>query len=435
MAPRHRFERRAGAGFTLIELILVMGILVIVLTATYRIIIDCLEADRTIDKLTLPEKIGEGIMSLLRQDISGALWRNLGTRVFFVEDNGEAPEARDSIKLLSTVEPTPLEEMSQGSTVQVSELRTITGIWYYLRPNQGVDGVATHTLYRKEIVDFADVSPLEAPGQNYEVYDKVAYLSIKCYDPLLDEYGGWRNDWDSEVMIQAEQSYLESSQPADEGVAKVTEKRVTERRAGASSTRSQNPLLASAPGVDPESLTGGPEVLPPAAVPTAVRIEIGIYAAQGNRIERNRDGTPILKTYATVVPILTAHRIRIEVDQGLDSGEGEGEGGAEDGGVAGGGQGGGDIPMFFGTRAPGGDRGGPGSRLAGGRPGGPGGARRGGFTPARPQGPQGAVGGPRGARPGGGRAPVGGGRAPAAGGGGGPAGGAGGPRGFPGGRG
>src|SRR4030095_9372176 len=114
------------------------------------------------------------------QDVSGTVWKKLGTRVFQVLDSGQPPDAKDTIKLMSTIEPTPVEEVSTGTTVSVSQLRTITGLWYFLRANDLTDGVATYTLFRKEIVDFDGEMPLEAPGKNYEVYDKVAYLNILC---------------------------------------------------------------------------------------------------------------------------------------------------------------------------------------------------------------------------------------------------------------
>ena len=335
MAPRYRSSPAATAlgrsgrkahGFTLIELVIVMGILVMVLTATYRIMIDCLDAERTIDRLTLPEKVGEGILTLFRMDLSGTIWRQLGTRVFYVIDNGELEDSRDMIKFLSTVEPTPREETAQGSTVQVTGLRTITGIWYFLKPNQAVDGVPTLTLYRKEIVEFSDEDPLEAPGQNYEVYDKVAYLNIKCYDGYRSAQGfdPWAPAWDSETMIHEEQLDLEAAQPANEGIAKVTKR--NERNAPVSGAP-----VSGAPGVNPATGQAETDLLPPAAVPSAVRVEIGIYAGQGNRIERDLEGSPILKKYATIVPILTAQRVRIETDEdlGLDD-----EGGVD--GAAGG---------------------------------------------------------------------------------------------------
>ena len=179
---RHRSPTR-GSAFTLVELVLVMALLIMVLSVSYGIIIDCLEADRTVEKLTKPEKVGEGILSLIRTDLFGTIWRKMGTRVFFVDDaGGDGLGARDEIRFISTVEPTPTEEASAGS-VSVAQLRTITGIQYFLRDNpDSFDGVQMSTLFRKEIVEFYADGPLESPGVAYEIYDKMAYLSVGCYN-------------------------------------------------------------------------------------------------------------------------------------------------------------------------------------------------------------------------------------------------------------
>jgi len=329
---RSATHRSRSRGFTLIELVIVMGILVMVLTATYRLIVDCIDAERTVDKLTLPEKVAEGILSLFRADVSGTIWRHSGKQVFYVIDQGSGRDARDEIRFLSTVEPTPVEDPSSASlSNQTASLRTITGLVYFLKQNQGIDGVATFTLYRKEIIDFLSENPLNSPGVSYEVYDKCAYLSIECYDGYDSV---WLPSWDSEAMIQDELAALEAEEQANDGIARITDRQAVtgteadtkapgagaagSRRSSANQRLDQrsNPLTQSAPGVDPALTEGGEmELLPPAAVPVAVRIEIGIYAGQGSRIERDGQGNPILKTYATIVPILTSQRIRIESEE------------------------------------------------------------------------------------------------------------------------
>ncbi|HVR74971.1 MAG TPA: prepilin-type N-terminal cleavage/methylation domain-containing protein [Planctomycetota bacterium] len=383
MPIRRAFERlsppgrpTASGGFTLIELVLVMALLVMVLTVAYNMIVDCLEADRTIDRLTKPEKVGEGILSLLRADLSGVIWRHLGTRVFFVTDGGNPPDARDEIRFVSTVEPTPREESVQGSTIDVVEFRTITGVGYFLRQNTAIQGAPAFTLFRKEIIDLTTESPLDGPGQNYEVYDKVAYLGFECFDGF-----GWSPSWDSAVQIQLEQTALsEEAAALEQGVPRVSDTRTS----GAGG-------LTPAPGVDPTALEGqGP--LPPAAVPVAVRIEIGIYTGNGNQLELSKDGHPILKTYSTIVSILTAQRVPIEIEDDMSL-----EGGAEGDGMSDLERSGGAV-RTFGASAPGA------SGAASGR-GGPTPGRSG--AGLRGQGPRGQGGGPRGAPPrGGGRAPA-----------------------------
>jgi len=283
-------DRNRGRGFTLIELVLVMTLLIMVLSVSYGLIIDCLEADRTIETLTTPEKVGEGILALMREDLSGTIWRHLGTRVFFVHDNGREEEARDEIRFLSTVEPTP--------TVDVEQLRTLTGVNYFLRQNDNNHEMVTYTLFRKEIIDFDEDSPLDSRGMNYEIYNKMAYLSVECYD-------GWSPDpmfeWDSERQIEWEETELEAMKD-NEGIGRVS--------SGSRSTREAAP---TAPGFTPQD-SAMRDAPPPAAIPRAVHLAIGFYTGSGDRIERDIHGNPILRTFSTIVPILTSQRVPIDMD-------------------------------------------------------------------------------------------------------------------------
>jgi hypothetical protein len=283
--------------------------LVLVLTVSYKLILDCLEADRIIDKVTLPEKVGDGILSLLRNDLAGVMYRNLGRRIFFVADNGVGYDSTDEIRFITTVEPTPREEAGYGESVTVAELRTIMGVSYFLRPSQDRDlDVPAFTLFRKEMVELDEMEPLASLGVAYEIYDKVAYLSIECFDGW-----GWYQDWDSEMRIEQELLDLEAEAAAmnSGGVARVSDPQ------GASAS------TVTTPGVSPYEEEGGlgSELLPPAAIPLAVRVEVGIYVATRSGVELDYDGSPLIKTYSTIVPILSAQRLAMEFEEGLGMGE------------------------------------------------------------------------------------------------------------------
>lgn len=306
-----------AAGFTLIELVLVMGLLVLVMTTSYRLVVDCLDTERRIEKLAVPEKVAEGILALFRRDLSGTYFRNMGRQIFLVADGGLPPQAHDEIRFLSTVEPTPVQEMADGATVSAVQIRTITGIGYFLRQSRLTDNVEAYTLFRREITEFDPLEPLQGRGMNYEVYDKVKYLSIECFDGW-----SWYPDWSSELRIQAEEDELAAQEGESEGVRRVT------------TSQASPEAVAAAPGVDPT--TGDETLLPPAAVPVAVRLELGIYVSTGDRIERDAQGEPLVKKYSTIVPILAAQRIPIvqeESDASLTGGAGDaaGEDGARGG--------------------------------------------------------------------------------------------------------
>ena len=84
---------------------------------------------------------------------------------------------------------------------------------------------------------------------------------------------------------------------------------------------------AASSSVTDANVATAPEVLPPAGVPVAVRVDIGIYVAIGNKVERRPSGEPIMKEYSTVVPILVAERLPLDFQDDLDLLSGEGLGG------------------------------------------------------------------------------------------------------------
>ena len=91
----------AQKGFTLIELIVVLGIFTIVMSMCYTILDTTLEADRRIKRATLTGKVGESILSQMRRDLQGVAWRGLGTDVFRGEDSGQEENAEDSIDFIT----------------------------------------------------------------------------------------------------------------------------------------------------------------------------------------------------------------------------------------------------------------------------------------------------------------------------------------------
>ena len=334
-------QRHGTKGFTLIELVLALALLVIVLSTAYSIIVDSLQADQNLDRLTVPEKVGEGLLSLMRRDLGGTFFRNMGTRVFHVEDGGEQPDARDELRFISTVEPTPIDSDGTGDPLR---LRTMTGVVYFVRPAELPDGLEGYTLFRKEIVEFDPVDPLLSPGVNYELYSNVRYFSVECFNGWA-----WLPDWNSEQSIMAEQDEAFANE-ADDSIARVSDPTATPN------------ALANAPGVGTDTLGGADALLPPAAVPVAVRVELGIYVMSRGKALLDAEGRPLIKKFSTVVPILAAQRLALQLDDGTEGLDGEGA--AEAGGAA--------------LENPGGAAalsGGPGGRGAGGRKGGGRGAR------------------------------------------------------------
>jgi prepilin-type N-terminal cleavage/methylation domain-containing protein len=353
-------------GFTLIELIVTLAILVIVLGMAYQILENCLRTERWVERASRPEEIGQAIISLIRKDLEGTVYRNIGSdRVFQVIDGGSGPAARDELQLYTTQEPTPPEEMGDGGVAdETLNHRTITAVTYYLKENsQGL-----YTLFRRENVGTETDPFLGGGGINREIYDKVKSLSFLCFDATAqDQLGGqmWVESWDSAQQILLASQDEEAQAAQQGGIPKIS-------GSGKTATPRPGATPTSAPA-DSGAVEGMTTLLPPAAIPTAVRIEITIYTGDERGLYRNADGTPMApQLFTAIVPILTAQRIPLS---SLDDAMGDGKGGA-------GGPGSGATVSGPLTRSGkgGGKGGGPGGKGGGngGKGGPPGGSGRGG---------------------------------------------------------
>ena len=75
--PHHHDIDPAGSrrgGFTLIEVVIALGMLVMVLVMSYQIFSNCIDTERRVIEITVPEKVGEGILTLMRKDLAGAVF-------------------------------------------------------------------------------------------------------------------------------------------------------------------------------------------------------------------------------------------------------------------------------------------------------------------------------------------------------------------------
>ena len=383
-------DSRNRGGFTLIELVVVMGMLVMVLFTAYQILSNCIDTERRIEQTTVPEKAGSAIIALMRRDLAGAFHRGLGeqlaNQIFFGIDH----DFEDEIRFVTTADPTPQEDLFGWG--ELGEQKTITAVYYQLQTNQGRhlfkgNPVETFTLYRKEVTDFSTGNVLEAPGLNQVIYDKVKSLDIKYYDGWE-----WLDEWSSDLIIESHTNALlaeaESQQRAQQTIGRVS---------------------------DPGDETSLAEEVPPSPLPIAVRIELVIYGGVGNRIfEGKRQGFPDTRSFVNTVQLLAAQRLPIVTEdealalessgilgeEGDLSDEGAGSSGGHSGAsaAAGGGRFPGTRPSASGV----GGRGGRGGRQPGAAPGGGrGGAPRSGRLPSGGPAPRGLPSGARVPVPGG----------------------------------
>ncbi len=300
-------------GFTLIEIVIAMALLAWVLGTSYQIFSNCIDTERHVIEITVPEKVGEGILSLMRRDLAGAVFKGcteqLNNQVFDGRSEGSENQEDDSVYFVSTVDPTP-----GGDFMEWDNLRTLTVVGYHLKANQVSSRYPTYTLYRKEMIDFAKRDITNAPGLNYSIYDKVKSLRIEYFDGY-----SWWDEWDSRKNI--EEMLIRQ-----------------EEESSLAGTRSNIPRVTGDVAAEEEGLAGEQEQQA-AAIPVAVRIELQIYSGSGNEIlekGKDNDRNPVVNTFTTMVPLLASRRIAIPIeDEDLAAAGGAGGAGGREAGADG----------------------------------------------------------------------------------------------------
>ncbi|HIA27743.1 MAG TPA: prepilin-type N-terminal cleavage/methylation domain-containing protein [Planctomycetes bacterium] len=271
-------------GFTLIELILVVGIFGLVMSMCYQILNTTLEADRRIHKTTLSGKIGEAIISQIRRDLQGAVWRGLGIEVFRGSDRGRDDTAEDSIDFLTTAPvPHPPDSFDNWTG-------EVAAVGYRLA--RGDDG--NNILFRRVQWNLTE-DPLDA-GSFYPVYDKVQGLEIR----YLDELGEWLDDWDAaELLPEENESYFPF---------------IDEEESLAAEAEEQDEEITDAGDVPIDPLTGEmlTEELPPLPLPRAVEVVLYLRLGDERGVLLDPNGEPIVERVSTIVPLLCSDLLLVE---------------------------------------------------------------------------------------------------------------------------
>ncbi len=335
-------RRHSNRGFTLVEVIIALTLLVIVLLTAYKIFTNCLDTERAVERLTIPEKVGEGILTVMRRDISMAFFKgstqSLNNQVFVGENIDGVQGGEDRLTFLSAVTPKPRVEEYDWEGI-----RNICVIQYFLQESDAIDGYQSYTLFRKESTEFAETGVLDSPGLNYMIYDKVHSLDITYFDGYE-----WLAEWDSAAWIEEQESLVAEQRELETGAGGIP--RVSDpsgRRGTLGSSRTTRAGTSNVPGggsTPGAGSTGGGggfgatddpygmnQELPTSPIPSAVRVDLQVYAAIGRKaMEKN--GEPIIKRFTTIIPLMAARRMKIEIPALEEMAAGAGGAGA--GGIA-----------------------------------------------------------------------------------------------------
>ena len=277
-------------GFTLLELVLVVGIFGMVMTMAYQILNSTIEAERRVTRNTRTGKVGEGILTQMRRDLQGAVWRSYGPDVFRGIDSGSGDDAQDEFHFITTA-PVPVPEdepeLYAGDAASVG---------YVLRSG-GPDGLST--LYRRVNFDLV-TSPLE-DGQYHEIYNRVQGMEIR----YLAEENEWIDEWDRRAELEEleSQNFGTYTPYADQRTADEEEAELAAQESGDPSAL-PDPILP----------TGDEDEEFPIPLPIPRAVEIVLYIAVGDErgLYVDDDGERLNERVSTIVPILSAEVLRIE---------------------------------------------------------------------------------------------------------------------------
>ncbi len=281
---------RKTEGFTLIELVVVLGIFGLVMLASYSILETTIEADRRVHEATLTGKVGEAILNQMRRDLQGTIWRGLGENIFRGESRGEEDNAEDTIDFLTT---SPVPEPDETIPSYTGE---VSSVGYALKA--GDDG--DFTLFRRVAWDM-DVDPLDT-GDRTAIYDRVKALDFR----FLDAENNWVDDWDSSNLLPEVNDSDFPFLDEEERIAAEEAELAADNPANTATTTAN---ASKAANIDPA--TGEPIPEEPLPIPIPKAVEVVIYLHYGDERGRILDasGNPLMEVFSTVIPLIVTDQL------------------------------------------------------------------------------------------------------------------------------
>ena len=173
-----------SAGFTLVELMITMGVLAVMMTLVYGVVVSSVQAAQRVEEISAGTEVGPAILTRMRSDLEAAILPKEGEYFLGYDRKGSGGD-RDRLDLVSAV-------LGYGPERDGDEpaFHSVNEVGYQLRDHPTEPGVAV--LYRREDF-FLDAEPLKG-GRLVELYDRVVVFDAEYWDGKQ-----WRAQWSSKT--------------------------------------------------------------------------------------------------------------------------------------------------------------------------------------------------------------------------------------------
>ncbi len=174
-------SKKHNSGYTLLEVVITLSIVVLILAAMYSVLVTTVTAQQKMEELWESTSIAPSILVQIIQDLESLTIPDNDKAYFLGVDGQDSVRDTDRIDFISTTLAISTEESKP-------KFSTLNEIGYILKRNER--DPSFYVLYRRHQTNVDD-EPLKG-GHLQEIYDKVVGLNLKYYDGKE-----WQNSWDS----------------------------------------------------------------------------------------------------------------------------------------------------------------------------------------------------------------------------------------------